>query len=138
MTRPLRALVSSMALFAWLAASNHCVVASLRPAPVAATGEHAHCPGHEAPAKKDPKRGCDGQNCCKSLFAPVTALAKNLRGYDAASFVTRDYLAAAVTPPREQHDAPISELDTGPPYCRTFAQLVLQHSVRAHAPPLCA
>jgi hypothetical protein len=125
-----------MALFAWLAASNHCAVASLHSVPVAATGEHEHCPGHEAPAKKDlPKGGCDGQNCCKSLFAPVTALAKNLLGHDTAFFVTKHYPAADAVLLREQHDAPISELDTGPPYRRTFAELVLQHSVRAHAPP---
>ena len=32
MTRAFRALVSGVAVFVWLAASNHCAVASLRPA----------------------------------------------------------------------------------------------------------
>jgi hypothetical protein len=136
MTRAVNAMVSGVAVLAWLAASNHCAMASLRPAPSAAAPGHEHCPGHQAPAKKDKSGGCDGQNCCKSLFAPVTALAKNPVAYDATLFVARDYFEGDRTLLREQHDAPISELDTGPPYCRTFAQLVLQHSVRAHAPPL--
>ena len=138
MTRAFRALVSAVAVLAWLAASNHCAVASLRPVASVATEGHEHCPGHEAPAKKGKDGGCDGRNCCKSLFAPVTALAKNPVTYAATSFVARDYPENSGTLPREQHDAPISELDTGPPYCRTFAQLVLQHSVRTHAPPLFA
>jgi hypothetical protein len=138
MTRVFRAMVSGVAVLAWLAASNHCAVACLRSAPTEATTGHENCPGHDAPAKEGSQGGCDGQNCCKSLFAPATTLAKNLVGYDATSFVATDYPENHRAILREQHDAPISELDTGPPYCRTFAQLVLQHSVRAHAPPLSA
>ena len=135
MTRGFRAMVSGVAVFAWLAASNHCAVASLRPAPSESAAGHENCPGHDAPTKEDQKGGCDGQNCCKSLFAPAPTLAKNLVSYDATSFVATAYLETNRTVLREQHDAPISELDTGPPYCRTFAQLVLQHCVLAHAPP---
>ena len=134
MTSVFRALVSGVAMLVWLAASNHCAVASLRPV---AAG-HVHCPGHEAPGKKDKDGGCDGQNCCKTLLAPATATAKNPVTYDVTSFVVRDYPEDSGTLLCEQHDAPISELDTGPPYCRTFAQLVLQHSVLAHAPPIFA
>ena len=138
MTRVFSTMVSGVVVLAWLIASNHCAVAALRPAPIASAAGHEHCPGHQAPTKKDQKGGCDGQNCCKSLFAPVTALAKNPVAYDATSFVATDYFEADRTLLREQHDAPISELDTGPPYCLAFAELVLQHCVLAHAPPLFA
>jgi hypothetical protein len=131
------AIVSTVVVLAWLAASNHCAVAGLLPAPSAA-GEHEHCPGHEAPAKQDKDGGCDGQNCCKSLSVPFTALAKNQLTYDATSFLTAEYPATSLSRLSEQRDAPILELDTGPPGPCSFAELVLQRSVLAHAPPLFA
>jgi len=122
---------------AWLMASSHCLLACFLPAADAIASGHEHCASQEAPAEQEEGRGCDAQNCCKALAAP-TPLAKNLVDCDATSFIIEDPLRTDRDVLREDHDAPIWELDTGPPHRRTFAESVLQRSLLAHAPPALA
>ncbi len=136
MTRLFSAAVSLVALAAWLVASNHCALAGILPKPVAATSEHSHCGGsQEAPVEKEQGGECDGSRCCDALSAPPLALAKNLISYDAAFFLATDYLGSDFGSSGTHHDAPICELDTGPPVIVSFAESVLQRSLLAHAPP---
>ena len=116
---------------AWFLAANHCVVANLAPKPA----EHEHCaPAADMPADEGKPNDCDGLNCCKSLSAPAV-FAKKLVGYDKAFYTLKDYVVSEFVFPSEQHDASISELDTGPPPTHCFAESVLQRSLLAHAPP---
>jgi hypothetical protein len=120
---------------AWLLAANHCVVACLAAPLTAETESHEHCGGSsDKPADKDQSNDCETTNCCKSLSAPAS-FAKKLAGYDIAFFTLKDYVVSEIIFADEQHDASISELDTGPPPARCFAESVLQRSVLAHAPP---
>lgn len=134
LTRVLGTTVALVTATAWLLAANHCAVACLLPQSTAASSEHEHCTSSEAPADNGQPTGCDSLNCCKSLSAPAT-LAKKLVGYDKAFYTSKDYVVSEFVFPSDQHDAPISELDTGPPRTHSFAESVLQRSLLAHAPP---
>jgi len=120
---------------AWFLAANHCVVACLAPPLNAETESHEHCGGSsETPADQERPNDCDTTNCCKSLSAPAS-LAKKLVGDDKAFYTLKDYVVSEIVFAGEQHDASISELDTGPPPAHCFAESVLQRSLLAHAPP---
>lgn len=134
LTRVFSTAVALVTAAAWLLAANHCAVACLLPQSTASTSEHEHCTPSEAPGDKGEPAGCDSLNCCKSLSAPAT-FAKKLVGYDKAFYTPTDYVVSEFVFLSDQHDAPISELDTGPPRAHSFAELVLQRSLLAHAPP---
>lgn len=129
------AVIALVTATAWFLAANHCAVASLTaPLSEVSTG-HEHCGGSsDAPADKQEPNDCDGLNCCKSLSAPAS-FAKKLVGYDKAFYMLKDYVVSEIVFADEQHDASISELDTGPPPAHCFAESVLQRSLLAHAPP---
>ena len=135
LTRLLITTVTLLTVVAWFLAANHCAVANLTaPLTDASTG-HEHCSGSsEEPTDKEQPNDCDGLNCCKSLSAPAS-FAKKLVGYDKAFYTLQDYVVSEFVFADEQHDASISELDTGPPPADCFAELVLQRSLLAHAPP---
>ena len=130
------AIIALVTAAAWFLAANHCVVACLA-APLAAAPEaHDHCGGSsDQPADNEQSNDCETSNCCKSLSAPAS-FAKKLAGYDKAFYTLKDYLVSEFVFATEQHDASISELDTGPPRAHCFAESVLQRSLLAHAPPV--
>jgi hypothetical protein len=127
--------IAMVTVVAWFFAANHCVVACLA-APLSAEAEaHEHCGGSsDEPADKEQSNDCESRNCCKSLSAPAS-LAKKLAGFDKAFYTLKDYVVSEIVFADEQHDASISELDTGPPQAHGFAESVLQRSLLAHAPP---
>lgn len=127
--------VTLLTVVAWFLAANHCAVACLA-APLAAAPEaHEHCAGSsDVPAGQEEPNDCDSRSCCKSLSAPAS-FAKKLVGYDKAFYTLKDYVVSEFVFASEQHDASISELDTGPPPAHCFAESVLQRSLLAHAPP---
>ena len=129
------AMIALLTVVAWFLAANHCAVAGLvAPLTEASTG-HEHCGGSsDAPADKEEPGDCDGLNCCKSLSAPAS-FAKKLVGCDKAFYTPQGYVISEIVFADEQHDASISELDTGPPPAPCFAEAVLQRSLLAHAPP---
>ncbi len=135
LTRLLSTTVALVTAAAWLLAANHCAVACLLPQSTAGSSEHEHCPASDAPADDGQPAGCDTLNCCKSLSAPTT-FAKKLVGCDKAYYTLQDYVVSEFVFPSDQHDALISELDTGPPPAHSFAESVLQRSLLAHAPPV--
>ena len=127
--RVLSTMIALVTAAAWFLAANHCAVASLVPK----TAGHEHCAA-DTPADEGKPNDCDGLNCCKSLSAPAV-FAKKLVGYDKAFFTPQDYIVGEFAFPTDQHDALISELDTGPPPPNSFVESVLQRSLLAHAPP---
>lgn len=135
LTRLLGTIVTLLTVVAWFFAANHCVVACLAAPLAAAPAAHEHCGGSsDEPADKEQSNDCDTSNCCKSLSAPAS-FAKKLVGYDKAFYTLKDYVVSEIVFANEQHDASISELDTGPPPAHCFAESVLQRSLLAHAPP---
>ena len=132
--RLIRAAVSLVAAAAWFHASNHCAIGGMLPKP-APSAEHASCHSQEAPAENEENGDCADLSCCKSLSAPALAVAKSVIGYDLTFSVETDYLVAVTSFHGIEHEAPIAELDTGPPESDSFAESVLQRSLLAHAPP---
>jgi hypothetical protein len=115
---------------AWFALSNHCALGTVA-APTETESAMSGCPMHSAPAKKKPATKVP---CCKDVRAvvakAVTAAASAMRVIGAETFAT-EFVGL---PPR--FPAEIEVLDTGPPGRISFAELVLQESMLAHAPPV--
>jgi hypothetical protein len=133
MTAITRFAVVAIAICSWIAVSNHCAFAA-----VASESDKAQteCPFHSKPAKQ--KEQSSQVQCCKVLRAVVFAKTKDWARNDAkfcdANFpVQTDPFVVCSS----RVVAPLL-LDTGPPGAFSFAELILQQSVLAHAPPFVA
>jgi hypothetical protein len=121
----------AVAICSWIAVSNHCAFAA-----VAAENDKAEteCPFHSKPAKQ--KDQSSRIQCCKILRAVVFAKTKDWARDDGkfcdTNFPVQTGGAFIVHPSRAF--APLL-LDTGPPGAFSFAELILQRSLLAHAPP---
>ena len=131
MTAVTRCAVVAIAICSWIAVSNHCAFAAVASEIDKAQTE---CPFHSKPAKQ--KEQSSQVQCCKVLRAVVFAKTKRWTRDD-AKFCDTNFLVQARTfvvyPSRGV--APLL-LDTGPPGAFSFAELILQQSLLAHAPPL--
>jgi hypothetical protein len=130
MTATMRSAVVAIAICSWIAVSNHCAFAA-----VASEIDKAQtdCPFHSKPAKQ--RKQSSQVQCCKVLRAVVFAKTKDWARNDAqfcdANFSVQadEFLAYS-----SRVVAPLL-LDTGPPGAFSFAELILQQSILAHAPP---
>jgi hypothetical protein len=121
----------AVAICSWIAVTNHCAFAA---AAKEIDKAHSECPFHSKPAKQ---KGQSSQvQCCKILRAVVFAKTKDWARDDSkfcdANFLFQTGGAFIVHPSRVV--APLL-LDTGPPGAFSFAELILQRSLLAHAPP---
>lgn len=123
-------MVVAIAIFAWIAISNHCAFSAI--ATTAKAAESA-CPFHSKPPQ--PKQQPVGIQCCKILRAVVPNAAKSWARND-SGFHNVDLPCEAFGGIPDPHNPSPLLLDTGPPEARTFAELILQRSLLAHAPPL--
>ena len=117
----------------WFALTNHCELA----AATAWKPIQAHsCCEKDKGADKAPVK--DNQHsrieCCKAGHPAIGSIGKKAVSPDTSSAPPADLIASVVFP-----DAPTSanilELGTGPPFASSFAEVVLQRSILAHAPP---
>jgi hypothetical protein len=120
----------AIAICSWFAISNHCAFAA-----VATKSDSAQtaCPFHSKPAKQ--KQEPSQLQCCKILRAVVLAQTKSWARDDAkfsdVCLRVEEFAHLALS-----HSAQASlPLGTGPPSARSFAELILQRSLLAHAPP---
>ncbi len=122
--------IAAITICSWIAVSNHCAFAAVASEIDKAQTE---CPFHSKPAKQ--KEQPSQVQCCKILRAVVFAKTKDWVRDD-AKFCVANFLVPArafvVHPPRVVE--PLL-LDTGPPGAFSFAELILQSSLLAHAPP---
>ena len=123
----------AVAICSWIAVSNHCAFAAVATEVAKAQTE---CPFHSKPAKQ--KKQSSQVQCCKILRAVVLAKTKDW-ARDDAKFSNANVLLeiGAFATYSLRSVAPLF-LDTGPPRARSFAELILQRSVLAHAPPAAA
>ncbi len=134
--------VVAVAICSWIAISNHCAFAAIaaRGAGFQPASDHrqeadaTECPFHS----KSPKQKEQSSHvvCCKILRAVVFAQS-NAWARDDAKFSDTNFSAetGAFLACSLRAVAPLS-LDTGPPlHPFSFAELVLQQSLPAHAPP---
>jgi hypothetical protein len=127
----IRSVCVVIAICSWVAVSNHCVFGA-----VATETDKAQsgCPFHSKPAKQ--KEQSSHVECCKILRAVVFAQSKACARDDGKfrdatlSVETSMSLACSL-----RSVVPLL-LDTGPPSgAFSFAELILQRSLFAHAPP---
>ena len=133
MKASMRWAIVTVVICSWLAISNHCALAAV------ATESHkaqAECPFHSKPAKQ--KEQSSQVQCCKVLRAVLLAKTEDW-ARDDAKFCDANFLvqADAFVVYSSRAVAPLL-LDTGPPGAFSFAELVLQQSLLAHAPPIVA
>jgi hypothetical protein len=129
-----RSIVTIIAVFSWLAISNHCALAVTASQRLVAQSE---CPFHShRDSKPAGPKNSEAQPCCKILRAITAKSAKNLTPA-IVDLIDVDFAVLFVfAPPRISFDS--ISLDTGPPGSISFAESVLQRSILAHAPPLSA
>ena len=86
---------------------------------------------HSAPAKKKPELKTP---CCKDVRAVV---AKTIKAAAiVAGIISPETFAAQLVTAPPRLPTEVELLDTGPPGSFSFAELVLQESMLAHAPPV--
>jgi hypothetical protein len=120
-----------IAICSWITVSNHCAFAAVASE---MNNQASDCPFHSKPAKqKDPSPQVQ---CCKSLRAVVAAQSKPW-GHDHAKFSDANFpVETGAFVLRPLRSVARLLLDTGPPlHPFSFAELILQHSLLAHAPP---
>ena len=124
------ALVMSLS---WFALVNHCELAAATPPEP--TQAHSCCEkdkgAEKAPVKDNQHSSIE---CCKGGHPAIASIGETALSADLSSVRPADLIASVVFP-----DAPLSanilELDTGPPFATSFAEVVLQRSILSHAPP---
>jgi hypothetical protein len=128
-----RGVIVAVAIISWVAISNHCAFSAL----IAQThATQSACPFHSQPAKTPPQRA--GIQCCKILRAVVPTMTKGWARNDAGISDGDLYFEKLAFIANSQSATSPLLLDTGPPGARSFAELILQRSVLAHAPPVSA
>ena len=130
---PQRAFIAVIVAVAWLAISNHCALAAMQGAArMTMPGCHGCGASKSAPAKDGKANGIE---CCKVLRATLLTISKSFAEFDKLAFTEQpDFVGLIVAPGNPQLTDSL-ELDTGPPFLRSFAENVLQRSILAHAPP---
>jgi hypothetical protein len=121
--------VVAIAICSWIAVSNHCAFAAV----AAEIGKaETECPFHSKPAKQ--KEQSSQVQCCKVLRAVVLAKTKDWARND-AKFCDAHFPVHTGFVAYSLRAVPPLLLDTGPPGAFSFAELILQQSLLAHAPP---
>jgi hypothetical protein len=127
-------IIAAVSIVTWFSISNHCVIGALIAAHTPSATTQMHCHGNQSPPSKN---GDEEMPCCKVLRATVTGEAKVFQ------VTNKDFVPIQTWVPAElifankmQICCESGELDTGPPFARSFAEAILQRSILAHAPPL--
>jgi hypothetical protein len=123
-----------VALIAWFGVSNHCALGAI--ALQKATNAVDCCPFHSHPVK--PQNQSDAQPCCKILRAIVAKSAKDPARLVIDLADVDIPFAKLVVFARPKISLSSVALETGPPGAFSFAELILQRSLPAHAPPILA
>ena len=122
-----------IAICSWIATFNHCAFAA-----VATTieMEQTECPFHSKPSKQ--KEQPSQVQCCKILRAVVFAQSKRWAPDEAKSLDVDAWYNDFLPITLQRNTQRALCLDTGPPAAHSFAELILQRSLFAHAPPFLA
>ena len=130
MKASMRCAAVAIAICSWIAISNHCALAAV----VTKTDSvQTECPFHSTPAKQEQQSS--QVQCCKILravaFAQTKSWARDDSKFSDAPLRVEEFVLVALLPSAQAS----SVLDTGPPDAHSFAELILQRSLLAHAPP---
>jgi hypothetical protein len=89
----------------------------------------------QQPSQPQKEKNCADLPCCINLHATATVAAKHVASPLWLGALVTFFGLPAIEPPTAI-TADFFFSDTGPPGERSFAELVLQRSVLAHAPPV--
>ncbi len=130
MKASIRCLIVAITICSWFSISNHCAFAAMA---TKIDSTQATCPFHSKPEKQ--KEQSSQVQCCKILRAVAPTIAKSWTRSD-SDFSDIDFRFEYHGLLAHFRDAlaPLL-LDTGPPDAHSFAELILQQSLFAHAPP---
>jgi hypothetical protein len=121
---------------AWISISNHCALGALIAKTESAVAP-MHCHGNQpAPSKENSGKEMP---CCKVLRATIAkdpTIVQNL--VSLAQPIQYPAIVEILLFSSLQTLSISNEFDTGPPFVSSFAELILQGSLLAHAPPLLA
>jgi len=129
----MRCVAVAIAICSWIAVSNHCAFAAV--ASEIDKGQ-TECPFHSKPAKQ--KEHSSQVQCCKVLRAVVFAKTKDWARDDAKFCDANFPVQAGIIAVCSSRTVALLLLGTGPPDAFSFAELTLQRSLLAHAPPFLA
>jgi hypothetical protein len=130
-SKAIRGTVILFSVAAWLSLSNHCAVAAVIGAKAQPSGMHCH-DTQPAPAKND---SGEEMPCCKVLRATIITQAQAPVA-DLTVFSPAIAWISRVLSFDDRHIQSVSyQIDTGPPFVSSFAELILQRSLLSHAPP---
>jgi len=129
------AMVLTLSL-SWLALVNHCELAAATPPKPAKS--HSCCETEKTASQVPGKHNDRGViECCKGATPALVPMGKPALSPN-VSLIALAHPVASVASPNVSIPATILELDTGPPFAGSFAEVVLQRSILAHAPPVLA
>src|SRR5437660_12936394 len=130
----MRCIGVAIALCSWIAVSNHCAFAAVS---AEINKGQTECPFHSKPAKQ--KEQSSQVQCCKVLRGVIFAQSKGWERDDAKFSDANFCVATGVFSVRSMQAVAPLLLDTGPPLrSYSFAELILQQSLLANAPPFLA
>jgi hypothetical protein len=132
MKRSVRSATVVIAICSWFAISNHCAFAALA---TKTDSVPTGCPFHSKPKEKQ----SSNTQCCKILRAVASVSTKGW-GRDDSKLCGADAYCREPTLTVSYSQTTLLPLcfDTGPPGVCSFAELILQRSLLAHAPPIAA
>jgi hypothetical protein len=120
-----------IAICSWIAVSNHCAFAAVASE---INNQPRECPFHSKAAKQKPE--LSQLQCCKILRAvflnQTNSWARDDAKFSHIDLRVEEFMLVELLP---NGQASSSSLDTGPPGAHSFAELILQRSLLAHAPP---
>ena len=120
-----------IAICSWIAVSNHCAFAAVA---TASDNAQTKCPFHSKPAKQ--KQQSSQVQCCKVLRAVLFAKTKTWARDDAKFSDAHLLIETGAFYAYSVRSVVPLLLDTGPPEAPSFAELILQQSLLALAPPI--
>ncbi len=133
MKASMRCVAVAITICSWFSISNHCAFAAMARK---TNSTQAACPFHSKPAKQ--KEQSSQVQCCKVLRAVVPTISKSWARSDGDfSDIHFRFEECRLVAHFRDALAPLL-LDTGPPGAHSFAELILQQSLLAHAPPFLA
>jgi len=129
----MRSLIAAITICSWIAVSNHCAFAAIA---MQINKAEIECPFHSKPAKQ--KEQSSQVQCCKILRAVIFSKTKDWARDDAKFCDANFPVQACVLLAYSTRDVAPLFLAPGPPGAFSFAELILQQSLLAHAPPFLA
>jgi len=133
MKASMRCVAVAITICSWFSISNHCAFAAMARK---TNSTQAACPFHSKPEKQ--KEQTSQVQCCKILRAVVPTISKSWARSDGDfSDIHFRFEECRLVAHFRDALAPLL-LDTGPPGAHSFAELILQQSLLAHAPPFLA